>query len=110
MGTLLQGTVGQTKENLRLKLEVGSTGADTRGHQRKPGQAAAPSSTQSPALCASEVTEKATDFVLWDVGGYLATDLGAKVYKQSEDEHMQEHGQGGMMQCQLEGGSRPPTE
>lgn len=96
----------QNKENLRLELEVGSTGADTCEGNWAP---AAPCCTQRPALFASGVTDKATDFVLWDVGGYSATDLGAEVYKQSEREHMQNRGQGGM-QCPLEGGTCPPTE
>lgn len=46
---------------------------------RKTGQAAAPSSTQRPALFATGATDKVNDFVLWDVGDYLATGLGVRV-------------------------------
>ena len=105
-GNLLQETAGQTKENLRLELEVGSTGADTSEGNLGTSR---PFLHPTPSSFCKRVTDKVTDFVLWDVGGYLAADLGSEVYKQSEDQHIQNRGQGGM-QCPLEGGTRPPTE
>lgn len=46
---------------------------------RKTWATAAPSSTQRPVLLATGAPDKVNDFVLWDVGGYLATGLGLKV-------------------------------
>lgn len=47
------------------------------------GQAAVPSSSQSPGDFVRGAMNKVTDSILWDVGGYLVTDLGAKAYEQS---------------------------
>lgn len=74
-------------------------------HQRgKPGQAVAPSSTRSAALFASGVPDTVTDRVCRRLFGRSSW---SEIYKLSDDEHVQKRDQGGM-QCQLEGGARPP--